>query len=90
MRGSDDEPNEVYEVDVWPCNARALRVFEQCQLSYVGGMSAACIGLSAAEVAAALDGCNIPPNARKGVMRDVIRMGKAAAAWINEQNRKTS
>lgn len=67
-----------------------MQVFENCQLDYVSGMTAACIGLSAAEVTAAMNGLNVSPKARKGLMRDVIRMGKAAAEWINEQNRKST
>lgn len=65
-------------------------MFENCQLDYVSGGSAVCIGLSATEVTAAMDGYNVPPKARKSLMHDVIRMGKAAAEWINEQNRKAT
>lgn len=89
MRGSE-EPHTQYEIDVWPCNRRAAMVFEHCQLGYVGGMTAMCIGLSATEITAAMDGMRIAPHRRRSVLRDVTCMGKAAADWINEQNRKAT
>lgn len=66
-------------------------MFQHCQLGYVGaGMGAFCIGLSAAEITAAMDALGIPQPRRKALLGDAIYMGSAAAEWINEQNRKAA
>lgn len=66
-------------------------MFQCCQLGYVSnGMGAHCVGLSAVEVTAAMDGIGLAPSRRKAMLRDVIWMGVAAADWLNEQSRKAN
>lgn len=93
MRGTDDSTGHaaLYEIDVLPCNVRAVEVFKHCQLVYVSnGMGAICIGFSATEVLAAMEAMAIPPKRRKRLLGDVMFMGNAAAHWINDKNRKAS
>jgi hypothetical protein len=59
-------------------NWTAVQVFQCCQPTFAG-MSGTQVGISAAEIEAAMRGLRIAPRERPDVMRGVVYMGRIAA-----------
>ncbi|MCC6593009.1 MAG: DUF1799 domain-containing protein [Xanthomonadales bacterium] len=84
FRGGD---TSEYEIEVWACNWRAFTVYQSCQLTHVG-MSGACLGLSAREIHAALELHGVPRSRWRDLSADLMVMGRAAAGWLNAEQKK--
>lgn len=59
-------------------------VYQSCQLTHVG-MSGACLGLSAAEIRAALELHGVPRSRWRDLSADLMVMGRAAAGYLAEK-----
>lgn len=73
------------------CNWQAVQVFVRCKMRYaVGAAGAACTGIPAGEIHAALLMRGEPQESWPGLFDDVQMMGNAAAQAINGRIKRES
>lgn len=72
-------------VDIWRCNALAVRVFEQCQIKTLGGFSVRWEGISSEEIRSACDLLQIPPEQWPDLVGPVRYMGSVASNAFNKR-----
>lgn len=89
FKGSSSSTPDRYVIEVWRCNARVVKVYRTCQLSYVG-MSGVCIGLSAEEIRTALELHRVPRRLWPEMTVDLTVMAQAAAQYLAEEARKAA
>lgn len=76
-------------MEVWSCNAKVVEIYKACQLTHAG-MGGTCLGLSALEIRSAFDLLRVPRKRWRDYTADLLLMGRAAAGWINEEQRKAA
>ena len=76
-------------IEVLECNWLAAEVFRRCQLSWVSGMRAVCLGISAEEIRSAAAMLRIGRSEWMPLIDDVQLMGRVAASVLNQQKSKT-
>lgn len=60
-------------------------MFSHISLSYFGGMSPVCLGVTAVEILAACDLMRIPAKQRPGLAAKLRLMASAAAEYMNQR-----
>ena len=75
------------ELEIFQDNWTTVQVFQVCQPTYAG-MSGTMVGISAAEIEAAMRGLRVTPRERPDVMRGVVYMGRIAADEVSKGAKK--
>lgn len=81
----NERRTKVPAIEVLECNWQAVEVFRRCQLTWVSGMRAVCVGISAKEIRSAAWLMQIEQTEWMQLTDDVQLMGRVAAAALNKQ-----
>jgi len=93
MRGDSDSDGNgetrVSDLGVLPQHWSAIRLFQRCQLTYVGA-SGACLGIAATEIEAVLRLSGLPARRHRVAAQRIALCGRLAARAINEKREQAT